>query len=163
MIDKNGKLFGKLNIIDLLIILVIVAAIAFLGVKVLGRDNVDLGTPTTVRLTFYADDAPGFLEGKAKVGDPFIDYDHNHSFGNVTALNIEPAYTYAYDEAAHTSVKVPTVNRCFITVSCEAEGYLSDNSFVVDGDIYAIGGSYTIRVGLTRFASRLANIEVINK
>jgi len=29
MIDKNGKLFGKINIIDLLIILVIIAAAVF--------------------------------------------------------------------------------------------------------------------------------------
>ena len=31
MIDKNGKLFGKINLIDLLIILVIIAAAVFLS------------------------------------------------------------------------------------------------------------------------------------
>ncbi|MFR6380261.1 MAG: DUF4330 family protein [Evtepia sp.] len=33
MIDKKGKLFGKLNIIDLLAILLIVAVLALIGYK----------------------------------------------------------------------------------------------------------------------------------
>lgn len=34
--DKNGKVFGKINIIDLLVILLIVAALVVVGVKLLG-------------------------------------------------------------------------------------------------------------------------------
>ena len=36
MIDEKGRLFGKINIVDLLVILVIVIAAVFVGVKFLG-------------------------------------------------------------------------------------------------------------------------------
>ncbi len=36
VVDEKGKLFGKLNIIDLLVILLILAAVVVVGVKVLG-------------------------------------------------------------------------------------------------------------------------------
>ena len=55
MIDKNGKLFGKINIIDLLIILVIVAAAAFFAVRYLGGGGEDSvgSTKTTAEISFY--------------------------------------------------------------------------------------------------------------
>lgn len=37
MIDKKGKIFGKLNIIDLIAILLIVAVLALIGYKLLSE------------------------------------------------------------------------------------------------------------------------------
>ena len=39
MIDEKGRLFGKVNIVDLLIILIVLAAAAFLGYRFLGPDS----------------------------------------------------------------------------------------------------------------------------
>lgn len=50
VVDEKGKLFGKLNIIDLLVIILIIAAVIVVGVKVLGGGS-DEGTSTT-RLTY---------------------------------------------------------------------------------------------------------------
>ena len=33
MLDEKGRLFGKINIVDLLIVLVLIAAVAFVGIK----------------------------------------------------------------------------------------------------------------------------------
>lgn len=50
VVDEKGKLFGKLNIIDLLVIILIIAAVIVVGVKVLGGSD-DADAPTT-RLTY---------------------------------------------------------------------------------------------------------------
>ncbi|MGM9606691.1 MAG: DUF4330 family protein [Oscillospiraceae bacterium] len=50
VVDEKGKLFGKLNIIDLLVIILIIAAVIVVGVKVLGGGD-DAGASTT-RLTY---------------------------------------------------------------------------------------------------------------
>lgn len=42
IIDEKGKLFGKINIIDLLVILLVVVVAAVLGIKFLGSDD-DVG------------------------------------------------------------------------------------------------------------------------
>lgn len=41
LFDEKGKLFGKINIIDLLVILVVAAALIVVGVKVLGGNKAD--------------------------------------------------------------------------------------------------------------------------
>ncbi len=43
MIDKNGKVFGKINLIDLLIIIVIIVAAAFLGWRLLANNSKSTG------------------------------------------------------------------------------------------------------------------------
>ena len=54
MIDKNGKLFGKINIIDLLIILVIIAAAVFFATKAFTPAQEAAKTDTsTVRVQFF--------------------------------------------------------------------------------------------------------------
>lgn len=52
IIDEKGRLFGKLNLIDLVVVLVIVAAIAAVGMKVFGNDVVDAVTSQKVTLTY---------------------------------------------------------------------------------------------------------------
>lgn len=39
VVDEKGKLFGKLNIIDLLVIFILIAAVVLLGYKVLKKDG----------------------------------------------------------------------------------------------------------------------------
>ena len=39
MIDKNGKIGGKVSIIDLLIVIILVAALAFVGYRFLTKDR----------------------------------------------------------------------------------------------------------------------------
>ncbi len=52
MIDKKGKLFGKLNIIDLLVIIVILAIVAVVGYKVVENKNAT-SSPTPVTTVTY--------------------------------------------------------------------------------------------------------------
>ena len=39
MIDEKGRLFGKVNIVDLIIIVIVLAAAAFIGMKLLGPES----------------------------------------------------------------------------------------------------------------------------
>ena len=52
IIDKNGRLFGKINLIDLAVILVIVVAVAALGMKLFGNDAVEAVTSPDVTITY---------------------------------------------------------------------------------------------------------------
>ena len=49
MIDEKGRLFGKLNIVDLLVILVVLVAVVVLGVKFLGKDGGAASIPARPR------------------------------------------------------------------------------------------------------------------
>lgn len=46
LLDEKGKVFGKINLIDLLVIVVIVAALVVVGIKVFGGNKTDDTPPT---------------------------------------------------------------------------------------------------------------------
>ncbi|MEG1241177.1 MAG: DUF4330 domain-containing protein [Oscillospiraceae bacterium] len=48
VVDEKGKLFGKINIIDLLVIILVIAAIALVGWKVIGNRGGVIGTTTGI-------------------------------------------------------------------------------------------------------------------
>lgn len=52
MIDEKGRLFGKINIVDLLVILVIVIAAVVLGMKFLGGSGNGAINPTKTHVTY---------------------------------------------------------------------------------------------------------------
>ena len=52
MIDEKGRLFGKINIVDLLVVLVIIIAAAVLGVKFLGPNGTVAVNPKTTHVTY---------------------------------------------------------------------------------------------------------------
>ena len=60
MIDEKGRLFGKVNIVDLLIIIIVLAAAAFIGMKVLGPDSAAANTQD-VRITMFCEESPTFV------------------------------------------------------------------------------------------------------
>lgn len=51
VVDEKGKIFGKLNIIDLLVILLLVAAVVLVGYKVTHRSESAGGTATVLTYT----------------------------------------------------------------------------------------------------------------
>ena len=67
MIDEKGRLFGKVNIVDLLIVIIILAAGAFLGMKLLGPDSAVANTQK-VRVTLYCEETPNYVAEQLEAG-----------------------------------------------------------------------------------------------
>ena len=71
MIDKNGKIFGKINIIDLLIILVIIAAAVFFATKAFTpAQEASESETTTLRVVFCSNKAPSGIAESIEIGSP---------------------------------------------------------------------------------------------
>lgn len=54
IVDEKGKLFGKINVIDLLVVLVLVAAVVFLAVRFLGGGTNVVNQTTKITYTTTA-------------------------------------------------------------------------------------------------------------
>ena len=117
MIDKNGKLFGKINIIDLLIILVVIAALVFIAIKVLAPDSSSGEAQTAkVQIGFYAAQVEqGFGENVFYEGAPLYEDLTNVSLGELTDWNVEPEYEYQVNSDGET-VKVEHTNNHFVNI-----------------------------------------------
>lgn len=160
MLDKNGKLFGKINIIDLLIVLIVIAAVIFVGLRFFGGNDNDYGQPQTVIMTFYAGDAPALLAGAAQPGDPVNDFDNTSSLGTLVSYETEDAYTYGVGPGGEP-VQLPVPNTCWLTFSCEVEGYVAADGLRVNGYEYPVGGTVTVCAGPMRVSCRLAGYEIV--
>lgn len=60
VIDEKGRLFGKLNLIDLAVVVIVVVAVAAVAMKVFGNKAVSAVTSQQVKLTYevVAEDVP---------------------------------------------------------------------------------------------------------
>lgn len=166
MIDKNGKLFGKVNIIDLLIILIVILALVFAGTKILGRDSSNkitnaVGKSGTVRITFFCDDVKEFVPDALNIGDPVEQYQSEIALGKLVSFSSEPAYSYQLDPATGEVVEVPEVNQIFMTIVVEATGNLNEWGFTAGDTTFVVGGGYFINIGQTRVAVTIQSFEAV--
>ena len=83
MIDEKGRLFGKVNIVDLLIVIIILAAGAFLGMKLLGPDSAVANTQK-VRVTLYCEETPNYVAEQLEAGAEVWDSENNVTLGYLT-------------------------------------------------------------------------------
>lgn len=76
IIDKNGRLFGKLNLIDLAVIVILIVAVAAVGMKLVGNDAVDAVTSPDVTITYQVvcEDVPEAVAEycQANVGEQLL-------------------------------------------------------------------------------------------
>ena len=160
---KNGKLFGKLNVIDILIILIVLVALAFAAWKMLGNDDSEalagsLDAQSTL-ITFLAEDTVSPLPDCLAIGDLASEYDSDIDLGKLVSFSTEEAYTYEWDSVSGEVVKVPVVNRVFMTFTVQAEGNLSDAGFTTGGKTFVVGGNYYINIGPARVECRAISME----
>lgn len=147
MIDKNGKMFGKINIIDLLIILVVIAALIFAAVKVFAHESSGGEDKTSkVQLGFFSAEVEQGFENVFYKGAPLYEDLTNVPLGELTDWTIENEYEYQVN-ADGESVKVEHPNKHFITVTAEASGTLASDGLHIGSSIYCVGAHYTIHVG----------------
>ena len=131
MIDKNGKLFGKINIIDLLIILVIIAAAVFFATKAFTPAQEATKTETsTVRVQFFCYKAQVGAADAIEIGAPAFEDTTNVDFGKVVAVESEPSYTYFVD-ADGNQAKAEVAYNDAVTVTVELQGNLTEKGLYV--------------------------------
>ena len=52
IVDKNGRLFGKVNLIDLLVVLLLIVVVAAVAMKTFGNKAVSAVTSPDVSITY---------------------------------------------------------------------------------------------------------------
>ena len=160
MIDKNGKVFGKINIIDLIVIIVIVACIAVFGfIKLSGGNNkIASAEKKEIYMSFYAEEVPDFVAERVKEGDVLTDGDSNIELGEVTEVKVDAPKTFAADSSGKmiTSEKEGYNS---IIITGKVKGTLSDNGVEVGTAKYGVGHSMTLRAGDAKIYLKVYDIS----
>ena len=162
MIDKNGKVFGKINIIDLIVILVIVAAALMFGVSHFTNRG---GNVTTVSegqstyITFYAEEVPDFVVDKLEEGAKVYDVDMKSELGEVVSYEVAPAVSYAANSDGE-SVLTSREKYKSVKITAKVNGTPTDYGISVNDNQYGVGHSLTIRAGAAKIYLKVYDVYV---
>lgn len=99
VVDEKGKLFGKLNIIDLLVILLLLVAVVLVGWKVLKKDGA-IGAQHTV-LT-YTVEVKGVAESVYEGIKDYVPGENGNGDQLMANGNLVDAYVVAVEAKPHT-------------------------------------------------------------
>lgn len=162
MIDKNGKLFGKISIIDIGIIILVILAGLFI-VRKLGifapKENVTNNTDK-IKVVFYQEEVNSFTANNVKLEDPTTETLLNMSFGNVVDIEIGDSVSWGEDKDGR-QVKSTKNGFSSVYITMETNGILGPNGINIGGSNYYIGQFITLRVGTSIFYGRIYDASKI--
>ena len=139
---KNGKLFGKINIIDFLAILALIVVIAAAVVFVLRpKDGGD-----TLIMKFRIEEVDGFVAEKVHVGDELYDDTNLQNIGIVTDVELSDSISYGQvNDNVYTLTSKEGYYSMIITG--EVKGRKTKLGAEIGGKKYGVGHSMVLRAG----------------
>lgn len=160
IIDKKGRLFGLINIVDLLIIILLLALVA-VGVKRFGN-KAAVGEATTKKgvITAEIKDVRDVTAKNVKVGDPIYDYDKGTLIGKILTAEVEPYKDETEYQGKFYNSEVPGKYRVIMTIDADIKE--TQDFYQVGTEQIRIGAEMRIKnKSITSFMTILG-IEVKN-
>ena len=151
-IDEKGRLFGKLNLFDLLILLVLVVGVVGMAFRLVIRASNKAETQTAVYTVTFSNleecHATAFAEG-----DPI--YEENVLLGTVTGVEVSPAKTAKLQldgtVALEEHLLYYDVELTFTTDRLLAEGgYAIDGQEMLAGTSHIFSNGFAAATGVIR-------------
>lgn len=152
---KNGKLFGKFNVIDFLACLAVVVVIAAACVFFLApKDSGD-----TLIMRFRIEEVDGFVAEKVKVGDDMYDDTYLQDLGVVTDIELSESISYGQvNDNVYTLTSKEGYYSMIITG--EVKGRKTDLGAEIGGKKYGVGHSMVLRAGDAKMYLRVYDIRL---
>jgi hypothetical protein len=152
-IDEKGRLFGKINIIDLLLIFVVIGAVSFAAIKFLGKENVPIlaADKQKTTVTLYGNAIHPFVVDKIKEGDTVRLATNNVVMGKITGIKTGPAILITSTaEGKWVASEVPEKYTVYIDIEGEAvnsNGTLSigDTPMLVGAELEVKGTNFKMK------------------
>ncbi len=159
IVDEKGKLFGLVNVIDLLVLAAVLLVIGGAVYKFKGKDTVQ-NTPKTVRVTVLAPAIrPEMLTG-VQVGDKMVS---GSSFTNVAIkdFEIQPAFMVISDSDGR---RVEAIDPFLKDVVFTLEGTttISSGTINLGGQDIRSNKEYYVKSLLYEFKGQVMNVEILD-
>lgn len=159
ILDSKGKLFGKISIIDILILVIIIGGIAGVYYK-MNKSNI--ATPLTplekIQMTLYSDKVPDYAANAIKVGDPVKDKIGNNDLGKVTKVEISDSIVYGTNSEGK-SVKSSMEGFKAVKVLVECKGKLGKSALTIGSSDYWLYKNFDTRFGIAYFLAFVTDIK----
>ena len=133
----------KLNIVDFLILLVLLAAVAAVLFRIFGSTGA--GEHQQIRYVLEVKELQTEFAAKVTVGDPVTVYGQDARIGTVVASSTAPVFFVGTDESG-TPVQTEMENYSTLYITVEAEATAEETGYRIDG--YALRTGEVVAVQL---------------
>lgn len=158
MIDSKGRIFGKINIIDLFIVAVVCTTVGFIGLKFLSPKAIlSVAQQDDVIVKFYTEGINDFVAEALNIGDVVTDEGRNVSLGKIIDLQFGDGYMYVPDSDGVLKASKKE-NYTEIEITSELKGQLFENGVIIDGNKYGVGHLFVIRAGKAKIQVNISDI-----
>lgn len=159
MIDEKGKLFGKISVIDCLIILVLVIAIAGCAYKFLGNDDLGVTKSDSFTTVVKINGVRAFYLDAIKKGEVIYEQ-YGNELGTVTAIEVEPYRAVLSGDKEGQLLTYSDRYTIYLTLA--SKGTVNDNGFFAGGTRQVYGGS-SVNIESRLFTGSMATIDSVSK
>ena len=151
---KNGKLFGKISIIDIIAVVCIVVIAFGLYAKFTSKsDAVTSSEKTDIEFVYKVKSVRDYTVEGFEKGGPFFDKETKEYMGDITGVRSEPAVTeISMVDGTYKQVEVPDKFDVYVTVRVTGKYnslgyYTNDNKFIGAGSTVNAWSKYTTTGG----------------
>lgn len=159
IIDKKGRLFGLVNVIDLLFLLIVLVAIVG-GAKKFHKnipvaERVQEGT-----VTFMVVNIRQLSVDQMVVGDTINHYDKGTLVGTIEDVKAEPFMDVLEDQGQFIQAPVPNRYQAFIKVKVDFSD--GQDAYTVGGEPMRVGSEYRLKTKRTTFYGTCVNMSILD-
>jgi hypothetical protein len=161
LIDEKGRIFGLINYIDLIIVLVVLVVVGnFLLLKDTDQPNgiVPTDNKAEITVTFYISGIKDVSVNGVKEGDIFRSVETKGIIGEVIKKEVKPSKIMTTDINGNVIYsEIPDKYDLYITI--KGTGTVSDKEIKIGNETIQIGKSMLIESRMNRFMSIVYEIE----
>jgi len=158
MIDQKGKLFGIINLFDLVVVLLLVALIGGVGYRYIIVNPTVALNESDIEVTLWVEDVRQVTVDVINVGDLVREYDSNLFFGEIVKKEVTPHYQPA-ETADGRIVNAEVEGKYDVYITLKSRGLVSDNAISIAGKEIKIGGTIVTNHQLYAVSTKVVKID----
>ena len=152
---------AKFNIVDIIVILILVAGIAFVGVRMFGGEepavDANAGAGSTYHVTFHAECVREDVANTLVLGSKSENASRNMDLGTLIDFSIGEAIAYGTDSNGNV-VQGTKPGYVSVTLTCELTGIDQSTGLQVGQFMLNVGHAMGVRCGFTELNMIVQNI-----
>ena len=156
---KNGKLFGKINLFDLLVIVLILLLVFGIGYKFLVLDKEEASNTVEVTYDLKIETVRDVTVNSFRVDDTVYQYTMEETIGKVANVASVPA-TEPFNTLSGETMEAPVQDRYDVIVTVKGTAIRQEDGSLMMGKVKLTeGGELRVATKLAHCIAKVQNVE----
>lgn len=162
IIDSKGKLFGKISIIDIIVVLFILGLGLGVFYKFTKSDTVSVfNKPDSLIVVLFIEETPDYTKNAINIGDPVREVVQNSLLGTVTEVKAGKSVSFGVNDQG-IIVQSSKAGYESLEITLKGEGIYGNGGVTFGSSAFYVGKFYEIKVGNAGVYGRIKSIRKID-